>query len=90
VQILKDYLKPGEIVLDPYLGSGTTCIAAKILGFKSIGIEQSQSYYHKAISRCSSLLATLKEFLRRIWKKIGGDLNGRAFVSTSSCRNFGG
>lgn len=39
------------IVLDPYLGSGTTCIAAKQLGLKSIGIEVSEQYCQIAKNR---------------------------------------
>jgi site-specific DNA-methyltransferase (adenine-specific) len=71
-EILKDYLSAGEIVLDPFLGSGTTCLAAKILGFKSIGIEFSKNYYQIAISRYRSLLTTVKEFLKRILRIIEG------------------
>jgi hypothetical protein len=51
--ILATYLSKQikAIVLDPYLGSGTTCIAAKQLGLKSIGIEVSEPYCQIAINR---------------------------------------
>ncbi|MGP6139354.1 DNA-methyltransferase [Jeotgalibaca sp. A127] len=35
---------PGDIVLDPFLGSGTTSVVAKKLGRKYIGIEQNERY----------------------------------------------
>ena len=31
--------KPGEIILDPYCGSGTTLLEASVLGRKSIGVD---------------------------------------------------
>ena len=39
------------IVLDPFVGTGTTCIAAKILNRKSIGIDISKSYLETAKRR---------------------------------------
>ena len=36
--------KPGETVLDPFLGSGTTSFVAKMLGRNSIGIEKEEKY----------------------------------------------
>lgn len=39
------------VVLDPFVGTGTTCIAAKILNRKSIGIDISKSYLETAIRR---------------------------------------
>jgi len=39
---LRKYFNPGEIILDPFLGSGTTLIEANLLGMPSIGIELSE------------------------------------------------
>lgn len=44
------------IVLDPYVGSGTTCIAAKLLGANYIGIDISQEYVRDAEQRLKNCL----------------------------------
>ena len=41
----------GGVVLDPFLGSGTTAIAAKKLGYKYIGIEKEEEYIKIAKAR---------------------------------------
>jgi site-specific DNA-methyltransferase (adenine-specific) len=50
IKILLSRLPAGS-VLDPFMGSGTTLLAAKILGHKSIGIEKRQDYCDIAIKR---------------------------------------
>ena len=35
---------PKGIILDPFVGSGTTCVGAKELGFGYIGIEKESKY----------------------------------------------
>ncbi len=42
----------GGIVLDPFVGTGTTCKVAKEMGRKSIGIDLSQEYLDIAARRC--------------------------------------
>lgn len=42
---------PGELILDPFMGSGTTLRAAKDLGRHSIGIEIEEEYCEIAVER---------------------------------------
>ena len=41
----------GQVVLDPFIGSGTTAIAAIRMGRKYIGIEANPHYYNIAVKR---------------------------------------
>lgn len=45
---------PGGIVLDPFMGSGTTGIAAKMVGVGFVGIEIDSSYFNIAKMRIES------------------------------------
>lgn len=49
---------PGGTVLDPFLGSGTTAIAAHLEGFRAIGAEMDPRHFHLARTRLQNATAT--------------------------------
>jgi DNA modification methylase len=49
--IIQSYSQGGDIILDPFLGSGTTAVAAKQLGRKYCGIEINREYCEIAEDR---------------------------------------
>lgn len=53
-------------VIDPYAGSGTTLIAAKLIGHEFLGIEISEEYTRKALERLANAEMELKRFLEEV------------------------
>ncbi len=51
--------RPNDIILDPFVGSGTTCIAAKMLGRKHIGFDNDKGYVEIAQCRLGAIEAVL-------------------------------
>ena len=47
--------KPGDVVLDPFFGSGTTGAVAKRLGRHFVGVEREQSYIDAATARIAAI-----------------------------------
>ncbi len=54
-RIIKLCSRPGDTVLDPFLGSGTVCAVAKKLGRKCIGFELNAEYALKAMARVNEV-----------------------------------
>ena len=50
-RLIKLFTDPGDIVLDPFLGSGTTALAAKELGRNYIGFDKEEKYVALALDR---------------------------------------
>lgn len=61
INIIKNLIinssKPNDIVADFFLGSGTTCVAAKELGRRYIGFEIDKEYYKIAKDRLNGITA---------------------------------
>ena len=55
-RILLACTKPGDVVLDPFFGTGTTGAVARRLGRKWIGIERESAYVKVALERIASTL----------------------------------
>lgn len=53
-RLIQLYSFQEDVVLDPFLGSGTTCRVAKDLGRRSIGIEIDEKFCATAADRCRS------------------------------------
>jgi site-specific DNA-methyltransferase (adenine-specific) len=62
LELVRDFSDPGETILDPFMGSGSTGVAALRLGRHFVGIEQIPKYHALASDRlrAESLGSTLK------------------------------
>ncbi len=57
---IQSWTEPGDIVLDPMCGSGTTCRMAKVLGRRYMGIDISAEYVTMARDRVESATRQLR------------------------------
>ena len=64
-RIVKIASDEGEVVLDPFCGSGTTCVSAKLLKRHYIGIDLSQDAVQLAEKRLDEMVVSQSNLLHR-------------------------
>ncbi|ODT79591.1 site-specific DNA-methyltransferase [Devosia sp.] len=60
-RILNATTRPGDVVLDPFFGTGTTGAVARKLGRHFIGIEREQPYINAALKRIAAIRPGMTE-----------------------------
>ncbi|MCJ7805177.1 site-specific DNA-methyltransferase [Patescibacteria group bacterium] len=60
LKLIADYSNPNDLILDPFLGSGTTAYCAKKLNRRCIGIEIEEKYCEISANRCRQEVMELK------------------------------
>src|SRR5262249_16881429 len=50
-EIVQDFTKPGDLVCDPFMGLGTTGVAAVALGRRFVGVELNSEWFDVACRR---------------------------------------
>ena len=80
---MRDCSRRGEIVLDPFLGSGTTILAAEKVGRRGYGIELDPLYVDVAIrrwqnfTRRDAILSGTRKTFREIERARSSETKGR-------------
>lgn len=61
--VLREYTEPGDLIFDPFMGSGTTAVACIRTGRRFVGIEIDQRYFDAAAKRIKAELDLVKNSL---------------------------
>lgn len=62
IELIQKFSNPNDLILDPFLGSGTTAVACKMLNRRFIGIEISPEYCEIARKRLNKVPKRLDKF----------------------------
>jgi site-specific DNA-methyltransferase (adenine-specific) len=60
--LVRDFTDPGELICDPFAGSGTTGVACKRLGRRFVGWERDPKYHAIAVKRIGATREQLRMF----------------------------
>ncbi|MGL4976001.1 MAG: DNA-methyltransferase [Bosea sp. (in: a-proteobacteria)] len=55
--LVNDFTKPSQVVLDPFMGSGTTGVACARMGRSFVGIERDPTYFDAACRRIAAAVS---------------------------------
>ena len=75
LRVVLSSTKPGDLVLDPFFGTGTTGVVCKKLGRKFIGIEKSATYLKEAKKRILKVKKIKSTEIKLLNKKISKKIN---------------
>ena len=77
-EILTDFTNEGQTILDPFMGSGTTGVAAVRMDRKFIGIEKDPRYFDIACARIAAAQSGARGFKRQAADERQADIFGAA------------
>lgn len=77
-EILADFTNDGQTILDPFMGSGTTGVAAVRIGREFIGIERDEHYFNIACARIAAAQSGARGFTRQARDERQADIFGSA------------
>lgn len=66
--LLSDFAEPGDVVLDPFMGSGATGMAAVCMGLSYVGVEKDEKYFNHALRRVTEAVRGMSLL------RLGGEL----------------
>lgn len=69
-ELMKQFSRPGDLILDPFMGSGTTLAVARLLGRRAVGIERNEG-------ACAALVRWLEWPVSKRKRQRRGLLNER-------------
>ncbi|MGL5736613.1 MAG: DNA-methyltransferase, partial [Beijerinckiaceae bacterium] len=75
-EILTDFTNEGQLIADPFMGSGTTGVAAVRMGRRFIGIEKDPRYFDLACKRIEAAQSGARGFTRQNHDERQADIFG--------------
>lgn len=81
--LIKDFTKPGDLVLDPFMGSGTTLIEALVSGRESFGVDVNPIAALLAKTKTTIFLPSELSFIMEWWSELRPKIRINDRISTN-------